>query len=142
MLRQALIFARSNYDRLPPVAQRFALYALCGAAALALDFVVFSIALQTGAHYQLANFFGALCGLILSFVLNRAFTFRILDAPWRRLALFCAVGVIGYVLGSATLHLLVERLHLSPYLAKALSMIVVIASQFSLNSVVTFRPRT
>lgn len=139
MLKRAAALAQRTHAALPPVAQRFLIYALCGFAAITLDFAVFSLVLNFGAHYQLANLAGAVGGLLLSFVLNRAFTFGVLDAPWRRFAMFCAVGLVGYVLGSATLHVLVEAVRLNPYIAKALSMVVVVASQFSLNSIITFR---
>jgi putative flippase GtrA len=142
MLKRAAALIHGAYSALPPVARRFVIYALCGVAAITLDFVVFSIVLRSGAHYQFANLIGAACGLLVSFALNRAFTFRVLDAPWRRLALFSAVGFVGYILGSATLHVLVENVHLNAYLAKALSMVVVVASQFSLNSLITFKART
>ncbi len=141
MLRRAPDLARRIYAALPPVARRFVVYALCGLAAITLDFAVFTMVLRFGAHYQLANLVGAACGLLLSFALNRAYTFRVLDAPWRRLAVFSAVGLAGYILGSATLHVLVEVIGFNAYLGKALSMIVVVAAQFSLNSIITFRTR-
>jgi len=140
MFKRAADLARRTHAALPPAAQRFILYAACGLAAITVDFAVFSLVLRFGAHYQLANFAGAVCGLLLSFALNRALTFRVLDAPWRRFALFCAVGAVGYTLGSTALYLLVEVARLNPYIAKALSMVVVVVSQFTLNSAITFKP--
>jgi putative flippase GtrA len=142
MGKRIATFVRRAHAALPPWAQRFLIYALCGVAAITLDFAIYSLLLRLGVHYQVANLAGAVCGLFLSFALNRAFTFRVLDAPWRRLAMFSAVGFVGYILGSASLHVLVESVHLNAYLAKALSMVVVVASQFSLNSLVTFKSRT
>jgi dolichol-phosphate mannosyltransferase len=142
MLRRAAAFVQRTQAALPPVAQRFLIYALCGVAAVTLDFAVYSLLLRLGVHYQVANLIGATCGLLLSFTLNRTFTFRVLDAPWRRFAIFAAIGSVGYLLGSATLHVLVEIVHLNAYIAKALSMIIVVVSQFSLNSIITFKPRT
>jgi len=141
MINQARTLAARGYKRLPPLGQRFAKYAICGAAAVSLDFSVYSGLIWFGAvDYQVANLISTMLGLSLSFTLNRAFTFQVFDAPLRRAAMFFAVGFVGYILASIMLHLLIEQLHMNAFVAKVLALAVAVATQFTLNSLVTFKP--
>jgi len=129
-------------NRLPPGLRRLFLYGLCGGSGAALDFAVYAALIHfMGVWYQAANIAGYICGTLLSFVLNRAITFQVMDAPWRRLATFFAVAGVGYLSSSATLWLLVERAHMNELLAKIAALVVVVAVQFTLNSLITFRTR-
>jgi putative flippase GtrA len=139
MIDRAKDLAAQGYARLPPLGQRFAKYALCGLCAVTLDFASYSVLVWGGINYQLANLVSTILGLSLSFVLNRAFTFQVFDAPLRRAATFFAVGFVGYVLGSLVLHVAVEELHINAFIAKVAALVVAVAAQFTLNSVVTFR---
>ncbi len=126
-------------NRLPAPLQRFVLYALCGGSGVALDFCVYAALVSLGLWYQAANIVGYAAGTLLSFVLNRAFTFRVMDAPIRRLAGFFAVAAIGYAVSSAALWFLIERMALNQLLAKAAVLVLVVIIQFGINSTVTFR---
>lgn len=129
-------------DLLPPGLRRFVLYALCGGSGVALDFATYSTLVWLGLYYQGANAVGYASGTVLSFILNRRFTFGVRDAPWRRFAMFVGVAFVGYGLSSATLWLLVSRLHVPPIPAKAATLALVLVVQFSLNSIVTFAAAT
>lgn len=126
-------------DKLPPPLHKLFLYALCGGSGVALDFLVFSGLVSVGVWYQLANITGYASGTVLSFFLNRAITFGVRDAPIRRFASFVAVAGVGYLVSSAALWALVEQAGLNPVVAKAASLVIVLATQFTLNSLITFR---
>jgi putative flippase GtrA len=126
-------------DKLPAPLRRFALYALCGGSGVALDFCVYAVLVSLGLWYQAANIVGYAAGTLLSFVLNRAITFRVMDAPLRRLASFLAVAAIGYGVSSGALWLLIERMAFNQLLAKAAVLVLVVIIQFGINSAVTFR---
>lgn len=130
---------RRLLDRLPPGFRRFVLYAFCGGIAAAADFTIYTILFTLGLWYQAANFAGYITGTLVSFVLNRSITFQVKDAPIRRLITFCGVAAVGYVSSSTALWFLVERLHVNELIAKLLSLVVVVAVQFTLNTLVTFR---
>lgn len=126
-------------DRLPAGLRRLVLYGVCGGSGATLDFLLYAGLVHLGVWYQAANLVGYACGTLLSFVLNRAITFQVLDAPLRRLATFFAVAAVGYLSSTATLWLLVERFQVNEMIAKIAALIVVVAVQFTLNSLITFR---
>lgn len=126
---------------LPEPLKRLVLYAVCGGCGVALDFAVYTALLSFGLWYQGANLIGYAAGTVLSFLLNRVITFRVLDAPVRRFATFALVAAIGYLLSAAALWVLVSQLHIDPLLAKLCTLALVLAAQFSLNSLITFRTR-
>jgi putative flippase GtrA len=106
---------------------------------VALDFGVYTLLVHAGLFYQIANVISYACGTLLSFVLNRAITFRVMDAPLRRLATFFAVAGAGYLLSSLSLLAMVEWLHIDKLIAKAASIVVVVLTQYTLNARVTFK---
>lgn len=126
-------------DRIPTGLRQFLTYALCGGMGVALDFGVFTLLVHAGFFYQFANIISYACGTLLSFVLNRAITFRVMDAPLRRLTTFFAVAAAGYVLSSASLYAMVEWAHWDKLVAKTVSIVVVVLTQYTLNARITFK---
>jgi putative flippase GtrA len=129
----------SLLNRLPPGLRQFLTYAFCGGMGVALDFGVYTLLVRAGLFYQIANVISYACGTLLSFVLNRAITFRVMDAPLRRLATFFAVAFAGYLLSAASLQAMVAWLHWDKLIAKLVSIVVVVLTQYTLNSRVTFK---
>ena len=125
--------------RVPPGLRQFLTYAFCGAMGVAMDFGVYTLLVHAGVFYQIANVISYACGTLLSFALNRAITFRVMDAPLRRLATFFAVAAAGYVLSSLSLYAMVEWRHADKLIAKAISIVVVVLMQYTLNARVTFK---
>ncbi len=124
---------------LPPNLRQFALYVLCGGSGVMLDFTIYSALVASGVWHHAANIAGYVAGTLLSFVLNRAITFNVLDATLRRLVAFLGVATLGYLCSTLVLILLVDMLGMNQFLSKAVSIVVVIAVQFTLNSHFTFR---
>jgi len=129
----------SALDRLPSGLRKLMLYAVCGGSGFALDFLVFTLLVMGGTWYLLANIIAYALGTCLSFVLNRTITFGVRDAPVRRFLSFLSVAALGYVVSTAALWVMVEVLRVDLVLAKILTLFVVLAVQFTLNSLITFR---
>ncbi len=125
---------------LPPKFRQFALYTLCGGGGVVLDFALYALLVAAGTWHHGANIAGYVSGTLLSFALNRIITFRILDAPIRRLAAFLVFAGIGYLCSMTVLLIMVDMLGLDPVLSKAASIVVVVTVQYTLNSRITFRP--
>lgn len=119
--------------------RRLFFYALCGSSGVMLDVVSYSLLVLTGVWYLLANLFSYALGTVLSFFLNRAITFGVLDAPLRRFASFLGVALIGFLTSSTILWALVEQMRIDAMIAKLITVGVVFVIQFSLNSIITFR---
>ena len=120
--------------------RQFILYCVIGASGVTLDFCIYSLLLKTAAlNYQAANAVGYASGTLLSFFLNAHFNFKTRDWLALRLFSFCTVALLGYAASAGTLYLLVARLGLDKYLSKLVTLAVVVALQYNLNRLVSFR---
>ena len=122
--------------------RQFCLYALCGGSGVLVDFGSYAGLLHAGLNYQIANFVGYLLGTLVSFGLNRHFTFQAYDNTLRRLAMFLGAASVGYAISVVLLWVLVEKIALDPLIAKLLTLFVVLVVQFTINRSITFRNST
>ena len=118
---------------------QFFIYCLCGGMGVFTDYLVFYGAMTGGVWYQYANGLGYLAGTLGSFLLNRIFTLGVLDQMLRRLLTFLAVASIGFAGSVAMLWVLVDVFSLDARLAKLITLPLVVAIQFSLNRLITFK---
>lgn len=118
--------------------QQFLLYCLCGGLGVSTDYAVYYLSYSAGLWYQGANGLGYLAGTLLSFTLNRVFTFGMRDRVLQRLGLFLAVAAVGYSASAALLWALVQFAHLDPRVAKLVTLPMVVVLQFALNRRITF----
>ncbi len=77
-----------------------------------------------------ANFFGYACGLILSFVLNRSWTFAHSDAAVRTFPRWLAVAAVAYLVNLGVVLAGHRLLGVNPYLAQPLGIGVYTAIMF------------
>jgi len=116
------------------------LYCIIGASGVTLDFSTYSIFLKTGIlHYQAANAVGYTSGTLLTFFLNARYNFKVRDRVALRLFSFCMVAFFGWAASAATLYLLVSRFNLDKYLAKLITLVMVVILQYNLNRLISFR---
>lgn len=118
---------------------RFLIYCLCGGTGVLTDYLIFHVGISSGLWYQTANGLGYLAGTLVSFFLNRIFTFGVLDRPLRRLLMFLAVASVGFGASVAMLWVLVDWVHLDARVSKLLTLPMVVVIQFSLNRLITFK---
>jgi putative flippase GtrA len=115
--------------------RKFVRYVLFGGTAAGLDFVVFAgLVYWLGTPSAVATAVGVLLGISTSFLLNRRYTFAVLDRTRTRYIRFFAVGAMGLALSVVVVGLLSDVGPVEPFLAKALSLPPVLAFQFTLNS--------
>lgn len=119
--------------------KQLALYVFIGGVGASSDFAVFYLINSAGTSYQLANIAGYIFSAFVSFNLHRVITFKTKNKPFTRLALFCSVGATGYGVSAAMLWMLVERFMLESNIAKLVTLPAVVAVQFTLNKLITFR---
>ncbi|MBU0859398.1 MAG: GtrA family protein [Alphaproteobacteria bacterium] len=84
--------------------------------------VIVALSAGLGWHYMLANAGGYVCGVALSFVLNRRFTFRD-TAPMRaQIKPFLVVFVVAYGVQLVALYAMVGLWHWPELLAQAVAI--------------------
>lgn len=120
--------------------RQFVFYLVCGGTGVTVDLTCYSALVFSGVEYQVANAIGYAAGTMVSFFLNRHFTFKTYDKTMRRLASFLAAAGVGYLISSAMLWTLVEKLTIHPVPSKLMTLVVVLAVQFLVNRALTFRP--
>lgn len=121
---------------------QFLLYCVCGGVGVSTDYAVFYLLVTNGTWYQTANALGYLAGTLMSFFLNRIFTFGMRDRVLQRLAMFVLIATLGFTASGLLLWLLVQWMHIDARIAKLITLPVVVVLQFSLNRRITFNNKT
>ena len=117
------------------------LYGVIGCCSSALDFLLYSFFVQLLSwHYIVSNCISVLAGITTSFVLNRAYNFKVKDKTKRRFAIFLCVGLCGMILSNAILYYCIDMMLMNKIVSKILSIVLVVFIQFLFNKYVTFKP--
>jgi putative flippase GtrA len=120
--------------------KQFLLYCIIGMSGTLLDFAVYSGLLRAKLFdYQAANAISYASGTMLSFVLNARFNFRVTDKIAQRLVCFFGVALLGWSVSAGLLHVLVANLGCNAYLAKLITLVVIVILQYNLNRRISFR---
>lgn len=111
-----------------------------GVAQNALNVCVFALVSALGAHYQVAALVAGVAALVVSFVLNRAWTFTARSAPLgsqgaRYVLVFCA----AIALGIGVLTLLVELTGIPKVAGQVVAILVVAPLSFLVQRAWVFR---
>lgn len=116
------------------------LYGIIGSFTSFLDFCIFSILSNfVGIHYLISNCISVLVGISTSFLLNRAYNFKVKDHAKRRFVVFLTVGLCGLLLSNLILFVCIEKMHENEIVIKLVSIVLVVGFQFLLNKFVTFK---
>ena len=116
------------------------LYGIIGSFTSFLDFCVFTVLSRyIGIYYLVANCISVLVGITTSFLLNRAYNFKVKDKAKQRFAIFLIVGLCGLLLSNLILYIGIDIMHGGETIVKLASIVLVVGFQFLLNKFVTFR---
>jgi len=116
------------------------LYGVIGSFSSFLDFLVFNILSEVlSLHYIVSNCLSVLVGISTSFLLNRAYNFKIKDKTWKRFFIFLTVGLCGLCLSNLILWVGIDLLSFDVILTKLASILLVVFFQFLINKNITFR---
>lgn len=118
------------------------LYSIIGAMSAGSDFLVFTILIERISIYYLsANIVSTLCGIVMSFTLNRHYNFKVKDNVLFRFVIFLSVGLSGLALSSVILYTMIDIWLQNELLSKFVALIVSVLVQFTLNKCITFREK-
>jgi putative flippase GtrA len=116
------------------------LYGTIGSFTSFLDFCIFTCLSQyIGIHYLISNCISVFVGITTSFLLNRAYNFKVKDKAARRFGIFLSVGLCGLFLSNLILWIGIDFFHFHDIFVKMASIVFVVGFQFLLNKFVTFR---
>lgn len=131
--------ARSLLAR--PIVQQFLRFAMVGAVATAIHYAILIALVElSGVNPILATSLGFICASVVSYLMNRAVTFKAQNDFTRGLLLFVALGSVGLVLNAAIMGALTNA-GLSYILAQICATGIVLIWNFGSARFIVFRPR-
>ena len=88
---------------------------------------------------KVANFVGYFCGFILSYFLNKHFTFESKNSHKRDFTLFAIVMLCAYLINIATLEIALSWLQINKYVAQIIAGIAYTISGYIFNRFFAFK---
>ena len=131
---------RSLVSRQPRVVRDLALYGLCSAAALGIDWSVLILLVQEGVAPMLAAAASFSLGMIVAYLASITFVFadRRRGSPVREALIFSLIGIAGLGLSELLLWIFAAHLGLSAPVAKAPTAVAVFLFNFALRRALLF----
>jgi putative flippase GtrA len=114
-------------------------YSFFGGLGVLSDISIYSFLIYLNINYQFANASGYLVGTIISFFLNRHYTFKLKDKILSRILKFFSVAFAGYLVSVLLLYIFIENLMIDEIISKLLTLFFVLIIQFTLNKKFTFK---
>jgi putative flippase GtrA len=114
-------------------------YAFFGGFGVLSDVSLYSALVLLNVNYQIANTAGYFTGTMISFFLNRSYTFKVKDKIFIRMFKFFSVAFVGYISSVALLYILIDVMHMNEIAAKFLTLFFVLLIQYTLNKKITFK---
>lgn len=90
----------------------------------AVGYGVYAFCIFGGLHYVFAQFISTVIGVTNSYFWNKYFTFQKKQKSAREIVRFITVYAVSYTVNLCLLYVLVDRLHMSEYLAGVLGLSV------------------
>lgn len=116
-------------------------YGIIGAFSSGIDALLFHFLVYKLEVYSvLANVFSVIVGILISFLLNSHFTFKVKNKILIRFVSFFAVGLFGLLLSTGIIAL-GEKMEWDIFITKIISIFIVAIIQFILNKFVSFRTK-
>jgi putative flippase GtrA len=115
-------------------------YGFIGSFCAGLDFLIYTFLTSLfGVPYLIANIISIHIGIIVSFFLNRYFTFKVINEILRRFLVFYLVGITGLLLSSGLLFFFIEKMNMNELFSKLITIVFVALIQFLLNKNISFK---
>jgi putative flippase GtrA len=100
--------------------------------------VIFACMYLVGLGAVTSNVLGYAVGLVVSYLLNRSFTFRSAAAPLREIVRFVAIFLLAYLANLAVLILLIRHAGVHEGVAQVLAGVVYFGLSFVMNKYYVF----
>ena len=123
---------------------RIARFGVSGITALCTNIAVLYALLYVGLWYLFASIIGFLTGFIVSFTLQKFWTFRdhSTDAIRSQALIYFLIVLVNLGLNTALVYLLVENVHLRPVIAQVTSAFLIAGESFFAYRILVFRTAT
>ena len=117
------------------------LYGIIGLFSSTIDALFFHFLVYKVHIYSvIANIFSVVLGILISFILNLNFNFKVKDKIFIRFLSFFTIGLLGLLL-STVIIALGEKLNWDIFITKIGSIFIVAMVQFILNKLISFKTK-
>lgn len=121
---------------------QFAKYLLVGVVNTGIGYaIIFTCMYVLDMPAVHSNFIGYALGMVISYLLNRVYTFKGSRADFETLVRFCVVTVTAYLANLAALVYLIQSLRIHEGAAQLLAGIVYVIVSFLTHKYFVFRPK-
>lgn len=119
--------------------RNFILYALFGAAAAVIDYVISAIMIHFAVFDkpEICSLIGNVCGFIFTFMTNTLVNFKKHSEYMKTFASYAAICIAGSLISTLLIHLLKSSMNI--YVLKFVVMIFVCLLQYFLNRTITYK---
>lgn len=119
--------------------RNFILYALFGAAAAVIDYVISAIMIHFAVFDkpEICSLIGNVCGFIFTFMTNTLVNFKKRSEYMKTFASYAAICIAGSLISTLLIHILKSSMNI--YVLKFVVMIFVCLLQYFLNRTITYK---
>lgn len=128
-------------NKLYQKSRNFILYGGIGCITTALDIAIFMGLTQCGMKELIANTISYQTAMVVSFLLNRKYNFRVNDKFWLRFFSFFLINLIGYFTSQGLVYVFISVLSINDFIGKLLATILAGLIQFIFIKRITFRKK-
>lgn len=125
---------------------QFVKFCVVGLTNTIIGYVVYSICIYFGMHYLLANVVGFIVSVVNAFYWSNKYVFIKGSFEYRNIYASFFKTVLSYastgiVLNSILLWLLIDRMHISEYVAPIIILIITVPTNFIMNKYWSFKTK-
>lgn len=125
---------------------QFVKFCVVGLTNTIIGYVVYSICVYFGMHYLLANVVGFIVSVVNAFYWSNKYVFIKGSLEYRNIYVSFFKTVLSYastgiVLNSILLWLLIDRMHISEYVAPIIILIITVPTNFIMNKYWSFKTK-
>lgn len=117
----------------------FAKYCLVGVANTIFGYSLIFVFMYIGLTPEISNFIGYFFGIILSYFLNKYYTFKIKTQDKKEFVFFFASMIASYIINLAVLIICYKALNLNTYLSQIIAGIFYTISGFLFSKYFVFK---
>lgn len=117
------------------------LYGGIGCITTAIDIAIYLGLTQCGMEELIANTISYQTAMVVSFLLNRQYNFKVKDRFWLRFLSFFIINLIGYITSQGFIYVFISLLDFNDFVGKLLATILAGLIQFVFVKRITFRKK-
>lgn len=119
---------------------QFIKHGFIGLCVALINYVIFNVQKYFGISTTLANTFSNIIVVIITYLLQKYFTYRVRYTSIRQIILFIINSIIYYITDTGILYFQIDLCGISPYIGKFISLLILFPLSFLFQKYIVFKP--